>query len=240
MTRRASDLGRSHIAIVMDGNGRWATSRGMERSAGHRAGADALFPIVKRACALGLGILSVFAFSRANWQRHPDEVQQIFAALADFTRQYIAQLQELQVKLVWVGNRSRVPNWLRAELVVAEQLTSANSGLTLQVFVDYSSREDVLHAVTELARQSTSHCIDPNTISESMLENLLYQPMPKMDLVIRTSGEQRLSDFALWQSSEAVLVFDSTMWPDFSPDDFEQILDSWQQNTRALSCHNSA
>ena len=203
-----------HVAIIMDGNGRWAVRRGLPRSAGHHAGVDAIRRVVEAAPEVGIGTLSLFAFSSDNWARPAEEVQILMALFARFLRDEAGPLRAHDVRLSVIGRRDRLPPELVSAIAAAEALTAPGTRLHLRVAVDYSSR----NAILEAARLGGLD--DPTREAFAIrLGDTHGGPAPDVDLLIRTGGEQRLSDFLLWESAYAELFFTARMWPDFREDD---------------------
>jgi undecaprenyl diphosphate synthase len=203
-----------HVAIIMDGNGRWALRRGLPRSAGHHAGVDAIRRVVEAAPEVGIGTLSLFAFSSDNWARPAEEVQILMALFARFLRDEAGPLRAHDVRLSVIGRRDRLPPEVVAAISAAEALAARGTRLHLRVAVDYSSR----NAILEAARLGGLD--DPTREAFAIrLGDTHGAPAPDVDLLIRTGGEQRLSDFLLWESAYAELFFTARMWPDFREDD---------------------
>jgi len=200
-----------HVAIIMDGNGRWAVAQGLPRSAGHRAGAEAVRRVVEAAPDLGIGTLSLFAFSSDNWKRPRDEVRILMRLFAEFLRAEARPLAEHGVRVSIIGRRDRLPADVAAAISAAEARTAEGRRLSLRVAVDYSSRDAIVGAARRLAlvdgptRESFGH----------RLAEAQGGAAPDVDLMIRTGGEQRLSDFLLWESAYAELLFTARMWPEF-------------------------
>ncbi|PAP79184.1 di-trans,poly-cis-decaprenylcistransferase [Rubrivirga sp. SAORIC476] len=209
-----------HVACVMDGNGRWATARGLPRAAGHRAGAEALRHVVEAAPALGVGTLTVYAFSADNWSRPSGEVSALMALLGGYLRSETSRLKRAGVRLQLIGRRDRLPVSLRNAAARAEWETRGGTRLTLRVAVDYSARWALRAAAAHLARLGPeADDTDPDRRFEAALATVLHPdgaPAPPVDLFLRTGGEQRLSDFLLWESAYAELLFLDTMWPDMT------------------------
>jgi undecaprenyl diphosphate synthase len=223
MTQRPSHQPRPtghHVGIIMDGNGRWATQRGLPRGAGHRAGADAVQRVVEAAPAAGVGILTLFAFSSDNWRRPATEVAWLMRLFQDYLRVETARCVANGVRLEIIGRRDRLgPGLLRAA-EAAEVATSAGSQLWLRVAVDYSSRDAILRA---------AQCLRSGAISRESFGRLIAivdhgSPVPELDLLIRTGGERRLSDFMLWEAAYAELYFTPVLWPDFGPNELRAAL----------------
>ena len=205
-----------HVAIVMDGNGRWAKERGLPRTAGHEAGEASLFDCVEGALELGIGWLSAYAFSTENWKRSPDEVRFLMGFNRDVIRRRRDEMHDLGVRVRWAGRRPRLWRSVINELEEAERLTAGNTRLTLTMCVNYGGRAEIADATAAIAREVAAGRLDPDRIDERTLARHLDEPdMPDVDLFVRSSGEQRTSNFLLWQSAYAELVFLDTLWPDF-------------------------
>jgi len=210
------DLIPKHIALVMDGNGRWAQERGLPRTAGHEAGEASLLDCVHGALELGVSWLSAYAFSTENWRRSPEEVRFLMGFNRDVIRRRRDELNDLGVRIRWAGRRPKLWRSVIKELEVAEVLTAKNNRLTLTMCVNYGGRADITDAVQALAAKVAAGAIQPNKITERMIEAHLDEPdLPDVDLFVRSSGEQRMSNFLLWQSAYAEFVFLDTLWPDF-------------------------
>jgi len=204
------------VAIVMDGNGRWAGRRGLPRTVGHEAGEAALFDCVEGAIELGIGWLSAYAFSTENWRRSPEEVRFLMGFNRDVIRRRRDEMHELGVRVRWAGRPRRLWRSVIRELEAAEELTAGNDILTLTMCVNYGGRAEIADAAASIAREVAAGRLDPDRIGEKTLARHLDEPdMPDVDLFIRSSGEQRTSNFLLWQSAYAELVFADTLWPDF-------------------------
>ena len=204
-----------HVAIVMDGNGRWAKDRGLPRTAGHEAGESSLFDVVEGAIELGVGWVSAYAFSTENWKRSPDEVRFLMGFNRDVIRRRRDEMHELGVRVRWAGRRPKLWRSVIRELEEAEELTRDNDVCTLTMCVNYGGRAEIVDAVRVLAQQVADGRLRPEQITEAVLARSLDEPdMPDVDLFLRTSGEQRTSNFLLWQSAYAELVFLDTLWPD--------------------------
>lgn len=206
-----------HVAIVMDGNGRWANLRGLTRTEGHRAGESALFDVVIGAIEAGVEFVTVYAFSTENWKRSPDEVRFLMGFNREVLRRRRAQLNELNVRLRWVGTSKRLWSTVLRELAEAERATAQNTGLTLTMAVNYGGRQEIVSAVKRLAERVVRGELSPERISERSIQRELYAPeLPDVDLFVRSSGEMRTSNFLPWQSTYAELVFMPELWPDFN------------------------
>ena len=212
----APELVPRHIAIVMDGNGRWAKERGLPRTAGHEAGEASLLDCVHGAIELGVGWVSAYAFSTENWKRSPEEVRFLMGFNRDVIRRRRDEMNELGVRVRWAGRRPKLWKSVIDELEDAEQLTAANTTLTLTMCVNYGGRAEIADATAAIAREVAAGRLDPTRIDERTIARFLDEPdMPDVDLFIRSSGEQRTSNFLLWQAAYAELVFVPTLWPDF-------------------------
>jgi undecaprenyl diphosphate synthase len=205
-----------HVALVMDGNGRWAKQRGLPRTAGHEAGEASLLDCVHGALELGIDWLSAYAFSTENWKRSPDEVRFLMGFNRDVIRRRRDEMHELGIRIRWVGRRPRLWGSVIDELERAEALTAGNTRMTVAMCVNYGGRAEIADAAAALAREVRAGRLDPGAIDEDLLARHLDEPdMPDVDLFVRSSGEQRTSNFLLWQSAYAEFVFLDTLWPDF-------------------------
>ncbi|GBF59356.1 ditrans,polycis-undecaprenyl-diphosphate synthase ((2E,6E)-farnesyl-diphosphate specific) [Candidatus Phycosocius bacilliformis] len=222
-----------HIAIIMDGNGRWASARGMPRAFGHSAGVQALRNTVEAAGDLGIEVLTVYAFSTENWRRPPDEIEALFGLLRGFIRSDLTRLDRAGVRVRVLGEREGVPEDILALMDQAEKQTETNQVMTLVIAFNYGGQAEIARATQEIARQAAAGLIDPASIGpETITQFLPSRDWPNPDLVIRTSGEQRLSNFLIWQSAYAeFLVFD-TLWPDFGRAQLEEALAVFAQRNR--------
>jgi undecaprenyl diphosphate synthase len=206
-----------HVAIIMDGNGRWAAERGLPRSEGHRRGVEAVRRTVTAASDLGIGHLTLFSFSSENWSRPPDEVSFLFGLLRFFIRRDLAELHRKGVRVTVIGERERLPADIVALIEEAERLTAANRGLQMIVAFNYGARNEVTRAVRRIAEEALAGSLDPALIGEAAISARLdTAEIPDPDLLIRTGGEMRLSNFLLWQAAYAELVFLPIYWPDFT------------------------
>jgi undecaprenyl diphosphate synthase len=211
-----ADLVPRHIAIVMDGNGRWANQRGLPRTEGHRAGEAALLDVLYGAIDIGVKVVSAYAFSTENWRRSPEEVRFLMGFNKEVIRRRRDELGALGVRIRWAGRRPRLWRSVISQLEDAEAYTVGNNRLTLQFCVNYGGRAEVVDATRKLAALAAAGRINPDKIDEKMFARYLDEPdLPDVDLFIRTSGEQRTSNFLLWQSAYAELMFIDTPWPDF-------------------------
>ncbi|CAN5176814.1 isoprenyl transferase [soil metagenome] len=207
----------AHVGIIMDGNGRWAGERGLPRNAGHEAGERALFDTVEGALELGLGYLTVYAFSTENWRRPPGEVRFLMNFNRDLLLRRADDLDERRVRVRFIGRRGRpVPRRLVRMIESTERRTAHHRRLTLQVAFNYGGRAELVDAARKVARDVADGRLRPDRVTEASLRARLYEPeAPDVDLLVRTSGERRLSNFLLWEAAYAELVFADVRWPDF-------------------------
>jgi trans,polycis-polyprenyl diphosphate synthase len=227
------DLLPRHVAIVMDGNGRWAKARNLPRTEGHSRGEASLFDVVEGAIESGVGWLSAYAFSTENWKRSPDEVRFLMGFNRDVIRRRRDEMHELGVRVRWAGRRPRLWRSVIQELEIAEELTRDNRVLTLTMCVNYGGRAEIADAAAQMAREVAAGRLDPSKITEKTLARYLDEPgMPDVDLFVRSSGEQRTSNFLLWQSAYAEMVFQDTLWPDYDRRTFWQALEVYASRDR--------
>lgn len=205
-----------HVALVMDGNGRWAKQRGLPRTEGHKRGEAALFDVVEGAIEIGIGHLSAYAFSTENWKRSPDEVRFLMGFNRDVIRRRRDDMHALGVRVRWAGRRPRLWRSVIKELEIAEQLTAGNRVLTLTMCVNYGGRAEIADAARRIAELAAAGRLDPAKVDERMVARYLDEPdMPDVDMFLRPGGDLRTSNFMLWQSAYAELVFQDTLFPDF-------------------------
>ncbi|MGV8969845.1 MAG: isoprenyl transferase [Microbacteriaceae bacterium] len=222
-----------HVAIVMDGNGRWANARGLTRIEGHKAGEASLLDVVAGAIQLGVTHLSVYAFSTENWKRSPDEVRFLMGFNRGVLHRRRDQLNEWGVRVRWAGRKPKLWASVITELQYAEQLTERNTVLTLTMCVNYGGRLEIADAVNKIAIDVASGKIRPSAVSEKLIQKYLYAPeLPDVDLFLRSSGEQRTSNFMLWQSAYAEMVFLDTLWPDFTRKDLWNAVELYASRNR--------
>ena len=222
-----------HVAVIMDGNGRWAAARGLPRVAGHRAGAQSVRRIIEAAVSSGVDWLTLFAFSSENWRRPAEEVLDLTGLMRHYIRQELAELSRQGVRVRIIGNRSRFDPETRAELDRVESATAGNTRLNLNVALSYGARDELVAAARAAAAAALRGDLDPDALDEASFEHFLSTAgMPDPDLVIRTSGERRLSNFLLWQSAYAELVFMDVLWPDFAATHFETALAEFASRER--------
>jgi undecaprenyl diphosphate synthase len=223
-----------HVAIVMDGNGRWAKQRGLKRTDGHAAGEEALFDTVNGALEVGLDWMTVFAFSTENWRRPVDEVRFLMGFNESLLLRRRDELHELGVRVRFIGRRAgRVPGRLRRRIADAEDLTRDNRRLTLTFAFNYGGRAELVDAARAIAYEVAAGRLDPDKISDRTLARHLYAPdMPDPDLLVRTSGEFRISNYLLWELAYAELVFTEVLWPDFRRDHLFEAIREFQRRER--------
>lgn len=223
----------AHVAVIMDGNGRWAKARGLPRTAGHKKGVDAVRRTVEAAGDLGIGYLTIFSFSSENWRRPEEEVSDLMQLLRFYLRSEIADLHRNGVRLRVIGDRARLSNDIIRLIENAEDLTKDNRRLTLVVALSYGSRQEITLAARRLAEEVKAGLIDPMDIGEELFASRLFTAdIPDPDLIIRTSGEKRISNFLLWQAAYAELVFVDTLWPDFTKRDLEAAIEEFHRRER--------
>jgi len=223
----------THVAIIMDGNGRWAASRRLPRIAGHREGARAVRRTIEAAIQTGVAWLTIYAFSSENWRRPAGEVLDLTGLLRQYLKNELAELKDNGVRLRVIGDRSRFDPYIQRDLAAAEAETSANSRLNLTVALSYGARDEIVGAARKLAEAARDGRLDPVLIDEVRFSSALATTgIPDPDLVIRTSGEQRLSNFLLWQAAYAELVFLDVLWPDFAAEHFEAALTEYARRER--------
>ncbi|MBO0735830.1 MAG: isoprenyl transferase [Alphaproteobacteria bacterium] len=222
-----------HIAIIMDGNGRWARARGLPRISGHRYGAEAARRAVVAAAELGIPYLTLYGFSSENWRRPATEIQDLMALLRHYLRAEIAELHGNGVRLKVIGDRARLPLDVANLIEHAEAMTRDNTRITVIMALSYGGRAEIVAAVRAIAQQITAGSLTAEAIDEFCIaQNLYTAGIPDPDLLIRTSGEQRISNFLLWQCAYCELVFTRTMWPDFSKRDLERAIDEFCSRER--------
>jgi undecaprenyl diphosphate synthase len=225
--------GPHHVAIIMDGNGRWAKARGLPRVAGHRRGADAVRRVVRGAGELGIPVLTLFAFSTENWTRPADEVNDLMGLLRHYLRNELDELRKNGARLRVIGNRDGLAPDIVRDIAEAEDVTRANGRIDVNICVNYGARDEILQATRNLARQVAAGELAADGIDEDRFaRELLTAGVPDPDLVIRTSGEQRISNFLLWQCAYAELVFVDTLWPDFGREHLELAIAEFRRRER--------
>jgi undecaprenyl diphosphate synthase len=222
-----------HVAVIMDGNGRWAAARGLPRAEGHRRGVAALRQAVRTAGELGVKVLTLYSFSAENWSRPAEEIDDLMALVKRFVRDDLDELKRAGVRVRVIGDRSGLDPEIFALISEAEELTRANDKLTLVVAFNYGGRQEIARAARRIAEEAVAGRLDPARIDSTALESRLETAgLPDPDLVIRTSGEQRLSNFLLWQAAYAEFVFLQIYWPDFDRAAFEQAIEEYRRRER--------
>jgi undecaprenyl diphosphate synthase len=223
----------NHVAVVMDGNGRWAKKRGLPRTAGHEAGEAALFDVVQGAIQIGVKELSAYAFSTENWRRSPEEVKFLMGFNRDVLRRRRDEMNDLGVRIRWVGRPQRLWGSVISELQEAEELTKKNKTLTLNMCVNYGGRSELVDAVTQIATEVAKRKLKPGQITEKLISKHLYNPkMNDVDLFLRSSGEQRTSNFLPWQSVYAEMVFMDVLWPDVDRNTLWEAIEIYAERDR--------
>ena len=222
-----------HVAIIMDGNGRWAKQRLMNRIKGHEKGSEAVRTIVRTSRELGISVLTLYAFSTENWQRPKAEVAALMTLLGRFLKSERKEMMDNDIRLNTIGQIDRLPGFVRKVLEEIMQVTGQNRSMTLNLALSYGARNEIVRMVRSLAEKSISGDITPEAISEQLVSDHLYTAdFPDPDLLIRTSGEMRISNFLLWQIAYSEIFVTETLWPDFSKEEYLQILKDYQQRER--------
>ncbi|MBQ3864966.1 MAG: isoprenyl transferase [Clostridia bacterium] len=220
-----------HVAIIMDGNGRWAQQRGLPRSAGHRAGVEALRPIIRSSAEWGISVLTVYAFSTENWSRPLEEVRILMGLVEEFFRRELKNLIRDGVKIRIIGKREGLSENLLRIIRTAEEETAGNTALQLNIAFNYGGREDIVQAARRIASEAAEGRLDPAALDEKVFADYLYTAgQEEVSLLIRTSGEKRISNFLLYQASYAEFVFTDVLWPDFTPEVYMDCL--WEYASR--------
>ncbi|MDR1606963.1 MAG: di-trans,poly-cis-decaprenylcistransferase [Deltaproteobacteria bacterium] len=233
MTQNTIAQTPKHVAIIMDGNGRWAAAKGQSRSDGHAAGAGPVRSVLKTAHRLGVRYLTLYAFSTENWGRSSEEIDNIFSLLDQYIDKETAELLSSGVRLRGVGNLDKLPPSTRQALAEAEKVTAQNQDLTLSLALSYGSRAELTQAARDLARKAQAGELDPEAINEDLFGQSLWTSyLPEVDLLIRTGGDKRISNFLLWSLAYAELYFTETLWPDFGEADFLAAIADFQSRQR--------
>ncbi|MEA1942860.1 MAG: isoprenyl transferase [Pseudomonadota bacterium] len=229
----ASQPGPDHVAIIMDGNGRWAKSRGQPRAFGHRRGVETVRRAVEAAGDLGVRYLTLFSFSTENWSRPADEVGALFQLMKNYVEADLEQLAGRGVRIRIIGRRDNLGEDLRDIIERAEARTEANDRFHLTIAFNYGGRDEIVRAARRIARDARDGTLDPDGLDEAGFTAALdTRDLPDVDLLIRTSGEERISNFMLWQLAYAELVFLDVLWPDFSPEQFSDAIETYKQRSR--------
>jgi undecaprenyl diphosphate synthase len=223
----------NHVAIIMDGNGRWAQSRGLPRAAGHKQGAEAVERVVRAAADAGINYLTLFAFSTENWKRPEEEVTDLMGLLRLYLRSKTAEMHKNNVRLKIIGERARLSKDILASIESAEELTQSNTGITVLIALSYSGQWDIQQAMQKIAVQVQNGQLQPSEITSQVISaNLSTASIPDPDLIIRTSGEHRVSNFLLWQGAYSEYFFTETHWPDFDAAALNTAIQSYQHRDR--------
>ncbi|WP_034854659.1 isoprenyl transferase [Sinorhizobium sojae] len=223
----------AHVAIIMDGNGRWANARGLPRTMGHRKGVEAVRGAVKTAAELGVRYLTLFAFSSENWSRPEDEVSDLMGLLKTFVRRDLADLHRENVRIRVIGDRANLTSDILPLLLEAEETTSGNTGITLVIAFNYGARDELARAMRRLAEEVAAGRLSPGDITaERIAETIDTAGIPDPDLILRTSGEERLSNFLLWQGAYSELLFIPELWPDFTRETFIAAIEKYSGRER--------
>ena len=227
------ELVPNHVALVMDGNGRWANARGLPRIEGHRMGEASLMDVARGCIDIGVRWLSAYAFSTENWRRSPDEVRFLMGFNRDVIRRRVDEMHAMGVRVRWAGRRPRLWRSVIRELEIAEEKTKHNDVLDLTMCVNYGGRAEIADAVRQIARLAADGRINPDKVDEKTIARHLDEPdMPDVDLFLRSSGEQRTSNFLLWQSAYAEMVFQNTLWPDYDRRDLWRAVETYAARDR--------
>ena len=222
-----------HLAIIMDGNGRWATKRGLPRSMGHKKGAEVVKEITRAAGELGVEFLTLYAFSTENWNRSEDEVQTLMGLLRDYLKSDLKEVQENNVRIRFIGEREMLDANIVQKMAEIESETLKNTGMTLCIALSYGSRQEIVNAVKKTAALVKEGDISLNDIDVKLFSDMLYtKDMPDPDLVVRTSGEQRISNYLLWQIAYSEFYFTDVLWPDFNKKLLEDIIAAFNKRER--------
>ncbi|MCE5212320.1 MAG: isoprenyl transferase [Deltaproteobacteria bacterium] len=222
-----------HIAIIMDGNGRWAQQHTIGRIRGHKKGAESVRTVVRACREIGIKYLTLFAFSQENWERPENEVKALMLLLEEYLTKEIEELQEQGIRLVTIGETGLLNSSVREKLQRAKETTAKNDKMILNLALSYGGRDEIIHAVKKIIDDKEKGKVDINKITKDDFSNYLYTSgMPDPDLLIRTSGEYRISNFLLWQTAYTELYFTNVLWPDFTKDDLLKAIASYQQRER--------
>ena len=228
----------SHIAIIMDGNGRWARRRGLDKIAGHRRGVESIRRIIKACKKSGVRLLTLYVFSTENWRRPKDEVNKLMGLLDEYLKKESSELHRDNIKLNYIGRMEGLPENVRRSLKEALELTKDNDGFTLNIALDYGGRAEIIDAAKRLISDASDGKIDPEGIDEELFSRYLYTAgLPDPDLVIRTSGEMRMSNFLLWQASYSEIYVTRKLWPDFGERDLKKAIAEFEKRQRRFGGH---
>ena len=222
-----------HIGIIMDGNGRWAQKRGLPRSAGHKQGARTFREIVRYCRSIGIRYLTVYAFSTENWKRPQSEINAIMNLLRDYLDELERHSDEEQGVLRFIGDMAPLAEDLRQRITDVQERTAGREGITVNIALNYGGRHEIVHAVQQAVSLARQGALTPEAVDEALVDSLMYTAgQPPVDLIIRPSGEQRISNFLLWQGAYAEFVFMDVLWPDFTPGDLDRAIAEFQRRSR--------
>lgn len=222
-----------HIGIIMDGNGRWAQKRGLPRSAGHKQGARTFREIVRYCRSIGIRYLTVYAFSTENWKRPQSEIDAIMNLLRDYLDELERHSDEEQGVLRFIGDMAPLAEDLRQRITDVQERTAGREGITVNIALNYGGRHEIVHAVQQAVSLARQGALIPEAVDEALVDSLMYTAgQPPVDLIIRPSGEQRISNFLLWQGAYAEFVFMDVLWPDFTPGDLDRAIAEFQRRSR--------
>ena len=231
--RRTDGLLPTHIGIIMDGNGRWAQKQGLPRSAGHKQGARVFRNIVRYCREIGIGYLTVYAFSTENWKRPQSEIDAIMDLLRDYLDELERHGDEQQGVLRFIGDMEPLAEDLRLRIAEVQERTAGREGIVVNIALNYGGRAEIVHAVQQAVRLSRQGSLAEEAVDEALVDSLMYTVgQPPVDLIVRPSGEQRISNFLLWQGAYAELVFMDVLWPDFTPGDLDQAIAEFRRRSR--------
>ncbi len=231
--RRTDGLLPTHIGIIMDGNGRWAQKRGLPRSAGHKQGARVFRNIVRYCREIGIGYLTVYAFSTENWKRPQSEIDAIMDLLRDYLDELERHGDEQQGVLRFIGDMEPLAEDLRLRIAEVQERTAGREGIVVNIALNYGGRAEIVHAVQQAVRLSRQGSLAEEAVDEVLVDSLMYTVgQPPVDLIVRPSGEQRISNFLLWQGAYAELVFMDVLWPDFTPGDLDRAIAEFRRRSR--------
>ena len=223
----------SHIAIIPDGNGRWAKSKGMPRTFGHKVGAEVFRRVIKYASSIGIKYVSFYAFSTENWRRSDEEVSGLMTLLGNYLVSSVEELDKLGIKLTFSGRRDELSSDFLAKIDNLVKYTSSNTGMVCNIALNYGGRDEIVHSVKEIAHKVAMGQLAPDDIDEQMISDHLFNPsIPDPDLIVRTSGEIRTSNFLLWESAYSELYFTDVLWPDFKEDDLDKAIIEYNRRHR--------
>ena len=222
-----------HIGIIMDGNGRWAQKRGLPRSAGHKQGARTFREIVRYCRSIGIRYLTVYAFSTENWKRPQSEIDAIMNLLRDYLDELERHSDEEQGVLRFIGDMAPLAEDLRQRITDVQERTAGREGITVNIALNYGGRHEIVHAVQQAVSLARQGALTPEAVDEALVDSLMYTAgQPPVDLIIRPSGEQRISNFLLWQGAYAEFVFMDVLWPDFTPGNLDRAIAEFQRRSR--------